>query len=435
MRIKTNRRLLQISGLLIFLLLNLFSPTSGQKGKIAIFGSSVAKGSGDTTGTGGYTGYIRDLMSSRGWTVVNVSKGGDNTMKILPRFESQLLPEKPKYVILGLSLGNEGIYSSSETTRNRIFERYRSGMQYLIRICRENGMYPVVANCYARNDFEPVHYDASKKMNLIINTWDVPSINLLGTIDDGNGKWLNGYFHDKSHPDNKGHKELFYAYVPSLFDAIDAGKKIPYKVRSKRYLSVTDDKSGSALSYVPDDTIHSFALSFLFRTDDAGTIATIKDSKGSSAVILSEGKVVYRSQTDKELSSVYQTGDQKWQYVVLSHQYASGKTSLFVNGELADTLIEKILLQEIVIGGNWKNGMYPDSPSKASYRDVLIFRSALNIDEAKALFYDQLLQSSLEIYAPLNDEKFIEGKEVINNAQSFSKLVVKGRSMISMEDK
>lgn len=184
-----------------------FAPYAlAQHKKIAIFGSSVAKGSGDTTGTGGYAGLIKTMLEQRGWTVVNVSRGGDNTVKILPRFEKELLPEKPDYVIIGLSLGNEGISSFSKLNRERVYERFRSGMLHLINLCRNNGMTPVVVNCYARNDFGEDQYEAIRRMNMQINSWEVPSINALGAIDNGNGKWADGYWHDKSHPNEKGHR-------------------------------------------------------------------------------------------------------------------------------------------------------------------------------------------------------------------------------------
>jgi hypothetical protein len=427
---------IRILALLIIIssVISISSSVYAQKGKIAIFGSSVAKGSGDTTGVGGYSGHIINLLTSRGWTVVNVSKGGDNTIKIMPRFESQLLPEKPKYVILALSLGNEGIYSSSETVQNRNFERFRSGVQYLIRLCRDNGMYPIVSNCYARNDFELVHYEISKKMNILINTWDVPSINLLGTIDNGEGKWLDGFWHDKSHPDFKGHKEMFYAFVPSLFDAIESGKKVPCKVRSSKYLLVKNEKSQSPLSFTHEDTIHSFAVSFLVRSKDNGTIAAILGDKISSRIELSKGKIIYNAANGQKLAIDSSSGSKGWQYIVLSHQYASGKTSFFVNGKLAGTLTEKLLVRKFVIGGNGNIAGMTAAPVEAGYKDLLIFRSALNIDEAKALYYDQLLQSSLEIYAPLNDMVFKSGTEAINNAQSLSKLMIQGESLISKEN-
>ena len=51
----------------------------GSGRRIAIFGSSVASGTGDESGRSGYAGLLRDLLQPRGWEVVNQSRGGDNT--------------------------------------------------------------------------------------------------------------------------------------------------------------------------------------------------------------------------------------------------------------------------------------------------------------------------------------------------------------------
>src|SRR6476660_9125399 len=86
--------------------------------RIAVFGSSVANGTGDELGKEGYTGRLRALLAARGWEVLNQSRGGDNTKTMAPRFAPEgepqpnvryLLPVHPNYVLLGLSLGNEGI--------------------------------------------------------------------------------------------------------------------------------------------------------------------------------------------------------------------------------------------------------------------------------------------------------------------------------------
>lgn len=411
--------------LLSLIVISLAVPASlnAQKGKIAFFGSSVANGSGDTTGAGGYAGIVGALLEKRGWSVVNLSKGGDNTTKILPRFEVQLLPEKPDYVIIGLSLGNEGIATSSELNRNRNFEKYRSGMLHLIRLCRDNGMSPVVVNCYARGDFQAEEYKAVKRMNLIINTWDVPSVSVLGTIDNGKGNWLEGFSHDKSHPDFKGHQEMAFAFVPGLFDAIGSGKTVPYKIRSKDYLMITRPASSRPLSYVPDAPVHSFSVSFLVKSDDEGTIAAINCEKGSF-IKLAGGKVAYQSIDESVISADTAAENKGWQYIVLTYQYATCKTSFYVNGSLAGSVTESIELEEIIIGGPGISGQ--PAPEVSGYKDILVFRSVLNEDEVIALYYDQLLQSSLEIYAPLNDPEFRTGTCAANYAQSLSRLVIDG---------
>jgi len=417
-------------------LLVLFTISDGraQNKKIAIFGSSIAKGSGDTTGTGGYTGFIKQLLEQRGWTVVNVSKSGDNTAKISLRFDAHLLPEKAKYVILGLSLGNEGLYSTSELTRNRVSERYRSGMQQLIQMCREHGMYPIVAACYARNDFEQVHYEATKNMNLIINTWDVPSINLLGAIENGKGQWADGFWKDNSHPNVQGHKELFYAFVPSLFDAIEAGKKIPYKIQSSKYLSISNEKSEKPLSFACLDPIHSFSISFKCSTKNDGTIAVIQGLNNFASIGYKKGKIFFQSTTNQIYTADTTSENEGWQYIVISHLYASGTTQFFVNGKLISSIHEKLDFKEFVLGGNAGQKLV-SAPGEAAYKDLLVYRSSLNINEVMALYNDLLLQSSMEIYSPLNDEKFEKGASPVNYAQSLSKVIINGNALISKENR
>ena len=56
----------------------------------------------------------------------------------------------------------------------------------------------------------------------------------------------------------------------------------------------------------------------------------------------------------------------------------------------------------------------------ADYRDLLIYRSALNADEVAALESGSLLQASLEVYSPLTDMVFQPGAPVPNLAQSLT---------------
>ena len=61
--------------------------------RIAIFGSSVASGTGDESGQDGYAGLLRALLQPRGWEVVNQSKPGDNTKALMSRFEPDGRPQ------------------------------------------------------------------------------------------------------------------------------------------------------------------------------------------------------------------------------------------------------------------------------------------------------------------------------------------------------
>ncbi len=55
----------------------------------------------------------------------------------------------------------------------------------------------------------------------------------------------------------------------------------------------------------------------------------------------------------------------------------------------------------------------------------MVYRSALTPEEIAGLSAGRLLQSSLEVYAPLDDKRFAPGSAVENRAQSLSRLVVR----------
>src|SRR4051794_41938523 len=54
--------------------------------RIAGFGSSVANGTGDEYNKEGYTGMLRDMLASKGWQVLNQSRGGDTTKTLATRW-------------------------------------------------------------------------------------------------------------------------------------------------------------------------------------------------------------------------------------------------------------------------------------------------------------------------------------------------------------
>jgi len=62
--------------------------------RVAIWGSSVANGTGDESDHGGYAGHLQKLLAERGWELINQSKGGDNTVTCSARVELGATPEE-----------------------------------------------------------------------------------------------------------------------------------------------------------------------------------------------------------------------------------------------------------------------------------------------------------------------------------------------------
>lgn len=423
--------------------------------RIALWGSSVANGTGDESQQGGYGGHLQKMLAARGWKLINQSKGGDNTLTIAARFAPGATPEEntryltsvdPDYVVIGLSLGNEGIAqcqlgqsngcTNSLAEADAVFDQFASGLQRLIARARADGITPVVALPYARSDFWEREYGLTRQMILLINSWDVPSVNTLGAVDDGQGRWARGLWGDPYHPNAAGHQEIAYSFVPSLFDALQNGKSTPKRSNVDGFARLRAD-SLDAMSYDVDDTMHSFALTFRVRPANAGPIAaingqlldgefsTVRRSYGAfewdtesikltpadtftSSLSVSGGRIFYYSSAGDSVATSIAASD-AWHDVTLTHYAGRGETLLYVDGDHVGSVEERLQPTNFLLG----------STMGTDYQDWMIHRAGLTSDEVRVLHSNQLLQASLEIYVPLRGEN-----PAANYAQSLSEVRV-----------
>jgi len=83
---------------------------------------------------------------------------------------------------------------------------------------------------------------------------------------------------------------------------------------------------------------------------------------------------------------------------------------------------ERAHQDRFALGGPGPDGSTA-GPAPADYKDWMVHRAGLNADEVGVLHGGGLLQSSLELYAPLSDDSFE------NHAQSLSTVEVDGRAV------
>lgn len=383
----------------------------GQELKIVYFGSSVPYGEG-ATDKKGYTSLFSDILkqriSSNGkvWKTVNISIGGDNTQKVLKRYDSDLLPQNGNYVIFALALGNEGIHEHGQTK----FDQFETNIKTLISKAKSDGYTPIITNSYTRNDYNEKDYRFIKKMNLLIQTWDVPSINLLGAVDDLSGRWVDGFWADGGHPNDAGHAEMSYTIVPSLFDALESNKPVPKNIKGS-YIKLSKNKS---IAFIPEHIVHPFTTSISFKTGRPGTLLQINDIAGTGTVsVNSQGKLVYSSANSGSVTGSTKVDDNKWHKVTITHYYAKQLTMLYCDSALQGTVGERLVNKGVKIGG-------AGNPKKLAFKNWLFYRSAMNLEEIKYLAKDSLLKSSLELYAPLDGRKVSVSNPLVNLAQSMN---------------
>jgi hypothetical protein len=102
-----------------------------------------------------------------------------------------------------------------------------------------------------------------------------------------------------------------------------------------------------------------------------------------------------------------------------------------VDSVLAGTVKERLAPVGFVLGGPGNAVSRPGSPASAEYENWFVHRSALTIDQVRAHFQGALQQSSLEVYAPLDDDALVSGGSATNCAQSLAFVAVNGSNVLS----
>lgn len=403
-------------------------PGPGREKVIAVMGSSVAAGwvtarEARQDMQNGYAYRLGRLLAPRGFKVVNVSVPGDTTQTVLDRLDKDLFPLNPDFAVIALSLENEGIRGIGGKDPARVYAGFKDNLRSIIARCRTRNIVPVIGTCYANDNFDkPAHYEFITRMNLEIGSWDVPSVNLLGALDRGDGLFVEGMTFDLDHPADTGHRELFHSIVPGLFEALAAGKPQPWRDAEAGGTPLGVPGRAGTVSYIPDDVLHSFTSVFSVRPASSGVAAAVRSAGGGTSRILvsKAGGVEYRSSTGAAFTAQASLLDGGWHSIGLAHHFLKKESRLFVDGRLSAIIPENILPVELLLGGV-EDRSFPSA--KGDYREWLVYRSVLNAAEMATLQAGKLLHSSLEVYAPLQGEKLKRDRVLENRALSTARVI------------
>ncbi|MEQ8548035.1 MAG: Ig-like domain-containing protein [Cyclobacteriaceae bacterium] len=400
---------------------------------IAFMGSSVAAGYPVPTAQGPYKGYAYKYdsllqqrfdagVSETDWATVNISIGGNTTHDLEERFEENLIPSGMSYVWYGLALANQGILSA--TDKQALADEFLTGMQRLIDDAKSAQITPVVANSYP-NGFYDDEYEYVIDANIEMAQWDVPSVNFMGALDDGTGKWVPAYQAilgdggpDSAHPNAAGYNEMFYTIVPSLFDALKAEKPQPIKHNNKS-LTIDEANSGKVYTFSPDGTVHSFTVSLNVKTIGSGELIKLfsGDTTLTISVDPSNGTLEYSS-TNTIIDGTTVLNDGEWHTISFTHYYAAARSILYVDGNAEGEAKEQIVLSKVDLNS-------PTVTEGTQFSNLIFYRSGMTKQEIALLSDDsKLLKSSLEVYAPLDGTN--ELPLLTNLAQSTVSLKVSG---------
>ena len=369
--------------------------------EIVFMGSSVARGQGAPNDRG-YAYLTNETLQRRAtqgdglaYRYANVSVGGNRTTDVLARYDRDLLAECGGYVVYGLSLANEGIRSGGQAT----YDQFRDNLALLVDKALADGYQPVVVSNYARGDYDAGDYAFIRRINIEIAQWDAPSVNVLGALDDGTGRWPQGFAADNGHPNAAGHAEFAASFVPSLFDALEAGKPAPERVASA---GLAGGEFGGSFLGAPDVSgLRSFTSAFEFAASEPGVLAVVSGYSGShrnDLMLTDAGDLLYTHPDGQTITGGSGLLDGATHDVALTYYHAGERVGLYVDGVAVGFLDARF-----GSGAPEPQFAFP-SAGTARIAQWHLYRAGMNADELALVAADSMLTSSLEVYAPLDGD-------------------------------
>lgn len=230
-------------------------PLKGENGlKILVIGSSVAMGCSAWL-LKGWAELLQEYLHKK-YThqLVNFSQLGANVTTTLKRFTEVVTREKPDMVIISLSLGNEGFAYCKPHEKKALQQRFESGLQELVKITKTLGAIPILGSVYPHNGYTQDHYSLLRETHEKMLSWDVPVLDWLDVLDNGEGRWQSGIFFDEAHPNSEGHRRMFSAMDTTIFalTAKDLAKKKPL-FPPKLPINLFSTNLGFKISFNPDN--------------------------------------------------------------------------------------------------------------------------------------------------------------------------------------
>ncbi|CCH54496.1 GK12566 gene product from transcript GK12566-RA [Fibrisoma limi BUZ 3] len=169
---------------------------SQTKKRVLVVGSSSANGAGASVGTGSSAtapldrnGWAQQLGQrwSATHTFINRATDGGTTTTILQNLESYLVRDRPDYVLVALTLGNEWSEVSNRPTG---YLQFMTNYAKIASIVRAYGAIPVLVTSQGRNTFNATDYNYLQNHSRQIS--DISGTLVLdhgGMLDNGAGQY------------------------------------------------------------------------------------------------------------------------------------------------------------------------------------------------------------------------------------------------------
>ncbi len=293
---------------------------------VVILGSSTAQGAGASSNSASWAGLLAAAMAPRGYTVRNVSISGTNTSDSLARFDRDVAPYNPAFVILCTSIINEPAANAVQT--------FVQNTLSLIAKVESVGAIPILVPPFPNNGFTPSMYSSIRTIYATLAARGVPVLDFLDVTDDGQGHWVAGLTVDGTHPTDVGHRLLFDTIPLTLFEAL---QQAPPPVNPQGFGSWIQNSDGFTegdLEIRPDTAMISWTVSFWTQPSSASTERTLLDLNSGWLQLRRSGAQWVLWNEGASLAAAVVRELPVFHHVALTYQSITGTLRLYLDGGL-----------------------------------------------------------------------------------------------------
>lgn len=410
--------------------LKLKQPTTAKK-KILVIGSSVAAGV-NVTYAESYVGRLASALSAT-HDVVQIAMGGSSTPYWITdlvsgksRLENAIIQYRPDYVLIGLSLGNEGITSSN---KEAIFTQFWENVQRMVALVRNNGAVPVVMGAYPRSDYTSVEYNYYRAMNRITGNSDFLFVNFNDVLDDGTGKLVAAIDSgDGMHPNATGHQRIFDT-IPLDYFRRPAVRTVPLGQNRGLGLKPKDATYGTVVKFAQIQTGNY--SSFTFQIDAKANISGVNGkaiaSFSPTVVRIRVSAGVAYVATSSALTAINLGALLLDQYVTLTVKYNQTTNTLYGyrNGVLQGTYVVSDMTLSSFSGVELGNNGTSVGIAECSLRNALFYQTAMSDAFIEELSKGAVPAQNLVAFLPMTDTgSLVANSRLLNLAPTNVQAVV-----------
>lgn len=357
------------------------------------------------------TAYPEQLLAKinandSGWTLLNHSIVGNNSLTIYNRMWIDGFKENPGVVIIGACPNNDNLDSATTlTTIATALENFEKGMDKIVKACEENGVQWYIVGVYPKNTYTALPYASEKQLNIALQRkYGRRYINIYNILDNGSGGLKTIYdTGDGVHINEAAHKAIAEAFPSTLIERNRSfSDGINYNKGRGIILGAdtTTAKPLEATTTIPNTEAHTFGFDFKPNAvQSACVLAYIGSTKEINVTVDNNGYIGLALGTTPIITTTAKPNS-NWNRLRMTFTRDTNCYKLYLNKTLLGiSTAQNQYFGMFSIGG----GLTPaNNAVGVEFRNVVHWTTALSAEEITEDFNNDILKSGLSFFNPLN---------------------------------